>query len=710
MAAVTFNEKVFPEEKLAVSPQQLPEPPAEDGEKTRSRRWAHFALHLVICLAWLGPAIALLVLNFQSHLVGASIGCFSCRVNPFSSSTYDEEAGFNKRDDTALSGLQFAAKALEIWFALVGAGFIYDILVIITAHRGHLPIGMFAKYLQFGDILSIFQFPPGSKNSLHWGFIFFVGCMCVIMNLIGPAIAILMIPTLQWIDIDSTNPVLFVSLASSSPPSSVAISPGCSASLLAAGNFSCTTEPYAHTLDELFASVAASLGQIDVTPVVFDPVITQEGQVSYIVNTTDPDVDWIPSRQVAREISADYLRYANAVQEAHPPSNYSTIHNSLSTLLLRDGPVLGLGGGCYKGNLSVAQVAVDKSIRCYSGWNLFAISNAEYIKCIRVGTGWTGTTNFQSNLYLGTENSTVNDVAITPHFADHAHTPVSTDDPHCFDANGNPQTDPACDWDAIFAETPAANLWNTSTNFILVEYHMPGLSTPNNTVWCDDISYINFQSYELDPSPYSNFIHLATLEDADPPVPPRTVPLVVHPDWILAAWSVDQNGTVAGTRDPAAQISSTLETVLTEANATLELDLLNYMDGVVMDQALSLIDYSTNSSTQTTNAATNPLLTTSAQIQVWMYSMFSQTSKLGAAVVIICCVIVVLRILVAFKRATIGHYTSPKTLMELLLEALEYDPMEPDSQLQPRRASVGIMENKMGVKVDGRKLSFAYTH
>jgi len=387
------------------------------------------------------------------------------------------------------------------------------------------------------------------------------------------------------------------------------------------------------------------------------------------------------------------------------------LHNSLSTLLLRDGPVLGLGGGCYKGNLAVAQVADDRSIRCYGGWNLFAVGDAEYVKCIRVGTGWNGK-NFQSNLYLGNGNSTVNDVAVTAHFADHAHSPVSADDPHCFDVDGNPQTDPSCNWDAIFAETPAVNLWNSSTNFILVEYHMPGLSTSNNTVWCDDISYINFQSYSLDPSPYSNFIHLALLEDADPFIPPGTVPLVVHPDWILAAWSVDRNGTVDGTRIPALQVSAILETVLTEANASLELDWLNYLDGVIMDQALSLIDYSTNSSTQTSNSATNPLLTTSAQIQVWMYSVYSQTSKLGAAVVIICCAVVVVRILVALKRATLGHYTSPKTLMELLLEALEYDPMESgrEERVQPRRESVGIVENKMGVKVDGRKLSFAYTH
>lgn len=167
-------------------------------------------------------------------------------------------------------------------------------------------------------------------------------------------------------------------------------------------------------------------------------------------------------------------------------------------------------------------------------------------------------------------------MAIIAHFADHAHTPLTTDDPHCFDGDGNPQSDPECNWDAIFAQSPPPDLWNTSTNFILVEYHIPGLSTPNNTVWCDDISYLNFEGYSLDPSPYSNFIHLTLLSDFAP-VLPGTVPLVVHPDWILAAWSADRNGTVDSTRASSSLMSARLENALTNTNASRDLDLLNFL-------------------------------------------------------------------------------------------------------------------------------------
>jgi len=140
MASPAFNEDVFSKEgNTLVRAEETPQPAAKDGDKSPPRRPVYFAVHLIICLAWLGPAIALLVLNFQNHVVGASIGCVSCRVNPFSSTVYQEQANFNKKDHTALSGLQFAAKALEIWFALVAAGLIYDVLVIISVHRGHLP-------------------------------------------------------------------------------------------------------------------------------------------------------------------------------------------------------------------------------------------------------------------------------------------------------------------------------------------------------------------------------------------------------------------------------------------------------------------------------------------------------------------------------------------------------------------------------------------
>jgi hypothetical protein len=49
-----------------------------------------------------------------------------------------------------------------------------------------------------------------------------------------------------------------------------------------------------------------------------------------------------------------------------------------------------------------------------------------------------------------------------------------------------------------------------------------------------------------------------------------------------------------------------------------------------------------------------------------------------------------LRVVAALKRATLGHYAAPKTLMDLLLDALQHDPLVAAQEVHPRRVSVGI--------------------
>src|SRR3954451_13343459 len=86
----------------------------ENEEHLHSPFW--YTLHQFVCFVWLAPAIALLYLNLSGYIIGASIGCFSCRLNPFSSSTYSQESELDKKDHTAVGGLQFASKVMEIWF------------------------------------------------------------------------------------------------------------------------------------------------------------------------------------------------------------------------------------------------------------------------------------------------------------------------------------------------------------------------------------------------------------------------------------------------------------------------------------------------------------------------------------------------------------------------------------------------------------------
>ncbi|KAF7512910.1 hypothetical protein GJ744_012013 [Endocarpon pusillum] len=659
----------------------------ETGDENRlsKRKSIGYLLHHIVCLAWLGPAIAILYLNFSEYVVGASIGCFSCRLNPFSSATFNEETRLDRRDHNAVGGLQIASKAMEVWFGVIAAGILYDLLVILTKPGRDLPIGILAKYVQFSDILSLAEYPKGTKKHAHRIFLVFVGFMGILVNLMGPSAAVLMIPTLQWRETSFQALGTFDKLASAQPPQDAAVGKDCTTDLLAAGNFSCTASLYEHSLDQLFASVAGSLEQIGQTEVIFNPVISQERQVSFIVNTTNPDVDWIPSRQVAREISDDYLRYSDGVKQGLPGSNYTALANSLSTFLIRRGPTIGLAGGCYRGSLSNVTLGDEKTIRCYGGWDLYAENGTDYVRCIRVGS----------------------DTDVDVYFADHVYTPTSPNNPPCF-VDGKPQAEPSCDWnEAFLADAPNDRVRNTSTNTILVEYTVPNLSNPNRTVWCDDISYLGFQEYSMDPSPFSNFIHLTQLETTDPRPHSDVLPLVVHTDWFLAGWSVDRGSTVDATRIAAQTIISLVKEALNDSADKLDLTTLNFMDGVAANQALSMINYLINSTNGTASFKSpdnlrkaNPILSTGVRVYVRAYGLGSRSSVLSLVVLCIGVLSVLIRVLLALVVVSEreGQHMTPRSVRKLLIAALEHSPVE----------NVRIMEGKARFSIRQRTVSFTH--
>lgn len=665
-------------------------------------RKSRIACHQALCAFWLGPALTLVWLNFSGHVVGASIGDHRCHLNVFSNRMFEEEARCNKASHTAMGWLQLTSKILEIWFMVVISGILYDVLKLLSSLENHFPVGFLAKYVEVGDPLSLARWPKGAKKVKHHAFIVLVSVFCVLVNLMAPATAILILPSLQWIVVAPRMLGVFDSTAAHDPPRNPDIAINCNAITLAARNFSCTEVPYAHTLDQLFASVASSLGQIGATDIIFDPVISQEQQVSLIVNTTDADVDWIPVRQVGREISDDYLRYANAVRQDPQPANYSSLTSSLSTFLVRNGPTIGLAGGAYRGNLSVGIVGDEKTVRCYGGWDLYADNGTEFTRCIRVGNGWSGT-NVHSRFYLG-DTETSRNVTVDVYFADRVHTPLEPNNPPCF-IDGIPQASSSCNWDQVFlADPPSERVQNTSVNVILVEYTIPELSKQSRTVWCDDIVYVNFDSYSMDPSPFSNFIHLTLLENADPRPPPGTIPLTVHSDWILAGWSVDRNGTVDGTRIAARTMIQLLKQALSDDADHLNLTTLSFMDGVAADMGLSMIGYNLSDGNLSQDAH-HPVLTTSVKIYVWAYGLQSRTSVLGMVVLIIGILCVLLRVLMAILGQS--GYSSPRSLARLLVAALEHVPDDlSDGNDGSDKETKAIDESVVMAKVQGRQVSF----
>ena len=92
---------------------------AQNSSAIHKRRWLRTALRQSICMLWLAPVIALLVLNFTGCMIGPSLWCpdRQCQVQWFNyvtSIAYADLQEFNKRDHNVLGTLQLVAKALEI--------------------------------------------------------------------------------------------------------------------------------------------------------------------------------------------------------------------------------------------------------------------------------------------------------------------------------------------------------------------------------------------------------------------------------------------------------------------------------------------------------------------------------------------------------------------------------------------------------------------
>lgn len=69
------------------------------------------------------------------------------------------------------------------------------------------------------------------------------------------------------------------------------------------------------------------------------------------------------------------------------------------------------------------------------------------------------------------------------------------------------------------------------------------------------MTYLGFPTYSLDTSVYSNELHLVQMDGFN--ISKIRKPLVVSPDWFLAAWSVDRNGTADGSRQITKELRKT---------------------------------------------------------------------------------------------------------------------------------------------------------
>lgn len=160
-------------------------------------------------------------------------------------------------------------------------------------------------------------------------------------------------------------------------------------------------------------------------------------------------------------------------------------------------------------------------------------------------------------------------------------------------------------------------------------------------------------------------------------LPESGSPIAIDPAWSLAAWSVDNNGTLAGNRSTTLAVAKIFQEIgeggiaaLLDA-ATYETEALTWLP---IMQTLSVIDFKTTTYANEQKAAaadsiTHPYLYRTADIYAWAYGMTSRTAYLGAIVAILGCIVVIVQVILALadRRET-------RSITQVLVAALEHRP------------------------------------
>jgi hypothetical protein len=139
-------------------------------------------------------------------------------------------------------------------------------------------------------------------------------------------------------------------------------------------------------------------------------------------------------------------------------------------------------------------------------------------------------------------------------------------------------------------------------------------------------------------------------------------PIYVDPNWILAAWNVDRNGTL-----------SNEQTFVGEEDFIVSVDTPTFASGlsdpqsIIIAQSLSLIDYTLQPASP--DSAGVQSLVVNFLVHVWSYGLDSRTSKMGVAIAIVGCVVALAKIIVGLATRTVSRDN-----LDFIMKSLEQSP------------------------------------
>lgn len=267
-----------------------------------------------------------------------------------------------------------------------------------------------------------------------------------------------------------------------------------------------------------------------------------------------------------------------------------------------------------------------------------------------------------------------------------------------------------CDWDRIFAASAKLAdlddqiLFDLSQKLLVTTYSpvntpstsSPGLQDNTAVVFCDHTFRLGFPTYGTrlyfgdNPALVASFTD--RVRSADSSV------LSVDPDWFLATWSVDSNGTLN-----TAISQKILDQVLQSSNGTLSASNRTFSENAVYDleavnnnaimQMLSLAPVSfvnatsansqKGSENQDQTRTANRILHRWASRYVWAYGCDSRSSQFALTVAIAGCLVALIQI--SFQCLSPQHYRhDPLPPTATLVAALRHKCQEQELDVQSR--------------------------
>ncbi|KAH0536797.1 hypothetical protein FGG08_006365 [Glutinoglossum americanum] len=184
----------------------------------------------------------------------------------------------------------------------------------------------------------------------------------------NPAIAVLILPTKQWLDINQQDGLSFGQLESPELPAlSEALAPQCANPILPNDSYSCTQYLYGSSMDQLVASAVPTDYQVRDRNGVYLPPISRGEDLTFSFNVSDTAI-WIPSRQAVRLFSSNLTDYHNAASSSNIKADYPQFrlfNSSLEVRLQLYGPAIGLTSFCVIRNTTIYFVDSARKVRCY---------------------------------------------------------------------------------------------------------------------------------------------------------------------------------------------------------------------------------------------------------------------------------------------------------------------------------------------------------